>query len=626
MSFFNSQSFALGFCYLGDIPPKLCNKHLANYPTTQAKYSELSSYLHMIPFLKTKSWPDCTECPSCHQMVMTCDLRPLWNFYFCPFCKDFVNKEQWIFCTGPCVNSGYFQNCNQLYFHFFEHFFQYCSENPECQCFWPENEGMAAGINQEASHIAGYLEGHNLLFSDFSPYWDKNFPYKGKSLATYSFFYSQHHRICLDLAKYVDCLGANAIYASSGLNEIYRVLERLALKYLKLYSDCLTKHPHPKIYYERGMTHMQIGNSEEALQDIRELIELAKSDKYKDQNIITSEMYQQEGVAYADLGMYDKAIEALNQAILKDPNNLEAYFQRASAYFEIGDFDRSLEDYISSKKFEGFVPNHLSSIEFIDAFSAAAINSTCETACDFLPSLCYTVYGLGKCLWAFGERPVDSIHNLAGAGYDMAEYVVKYLKTVDKETLHEYVDEFLRLHENFNQLSDKEKGKLIGSAIGKYGVDIFAGAAAIKGVSAYKKLKEANRICNLESMALSLSSKESVASKGLQQYAKRGKFFENSKIHWDKQNKHIPGKHNYQEGKSIFEHKDAESLLRKYAGTGTSKRGEIGKPGYQEVVDFKEYIGMWKNKVDSKPTTKGTIHYSKDGVHIVPEHPDVKLR
>jgi hypothetical protein len=85
-----------------------------------------------------------------------------------------------------------------------------------------------------------------------------------------------------------------------------------------------------------------------------------------------------------------------------------------------------------------------------------------------------------------------------------------YLKTVDRDKLHEYADELVRLYENFNQLTDHEKGELVGYTVGKYGVDIFAGSAAIKGVSAYKKLKEANRICNLELIAISVSSKETV--------------------------------------------------------------------------------------------------------------------
>jgi hypothetical protein len=121
----------------------------------------------------------------------------------------------------------------------------------------------------------------------------------------------------------------------------------------------------------------------------------------------------------------------------------------------------------------------------------------------------------------------------------MPEHVVDYLKTVDRDKLNEYADELVRLYDNFNQLTDHEKGELVGYAVRKYGVDIFAGSAAIKGVSAYKKLKEANRICNLESMTIPVPSKETVISKGLQQYSERCKFFANSEVHWGSKNKHI---------------------------------------------------------------------------------------
>ncbi|CCB90770.1 hypothetical protein WCH_BS10280, partial [Waddlia chondrophila 2032/99] len=613
---------------LGEMSPRLCNHHLANYPATRSLYLELSSHLHLIPCVETFSPLDCSECPSCHQLVLKRDLDSLWGSYKCPFCKEWVKIKQWLLCSGPCVNSGYFQKCNQFYFHFFQHFLQYCSENPDCQCYWPENKSIAAGINQDAISLANFLEGHRLLFNDFSPYWDQAFAYKGKSLATYTFFYSQHHQVCLDLAKYVNAAGASAYETFLGFREVDNFLEKITERYLKLYSKCLLNHPHPKIYYERGMVHMHVGNTEEALQDIRALMELANSDKYKDQDLITSEMYRQEGAAYNELGMYDQAIEVLTRAIVKDPHNLEAYFQRASAYFEIGDFDRSLEDYIISKKSGRLILDRLPSIEFMDAFCAAAINGSCETACDFAPSLCHTIYGLGKCLWTFGEHPIDCISHLAGAGYEMAECIVSYLKTVDKETLHEYADELVRLYENFNQLSDHEKGELIGFTVGKYGVSIFAGSATIKGVAAYKKLKEANRVCNLESMVLSLSSKEGVASKGVQHYAERSKFFEESKIHWGRQNKHVPGSNNYDPAKkrSIWTHPDADGLLKKCAGTGNSKQGIFGQPGYKEVVDFKENIGIWQNlKGESLPTTKGTIHYSNHGAHIVPAHPESKV-
>lgn len=145
--FLTDQSFGeIETSYLGEMSPRLCNHHLANYPATRSLYLELSSHLHLIPCVETFSPLDCSECPSCHQLVLKCDLDPLWGSYKCPFCKEWVKIKQWLLCSGPCVNSGYFQKCNQFYFHFFQHFLQYCSENPDCQCYWPENKSIAAGI------------------------------------------------------------------------------------------------------------------------------------------------------------------------------------------------------------------------------------------------------------------------------------------------------------------------------------------------------------------------------------------------------------------------------------------------------------------------------------------------
>ncbi len=89
--------------------------------------------------------------------------------------------------------------------------------------------------------------------------------------------------------------------------------------------------------------------------------------------------------------------------------------------------------------------------------------------------------------------------------------------------------------------------------------------------------------------------------------------------------KHIPGRHNYIEGRSIFEHSDPQKLIDNFAGTGQKVNHVLpGKPGYKEIIDFREHIGIWKTK-DGKfslPTTKGTIHYSKDGCHIIPAKPN----
>lgn len=89
-------------------------------------------------------------------------------------------------------------------------------------------------------------------------------------------------------------------------------------------------------------------------------------------------------------------------------------------------------------------------------------------------------------------------------------------------------------------------------------------------------------------------------------------------LHWGQQGKHIPGHNNYIPGRSILTHPDPQSLLNDFAGKGQPV-GKVprGQPGSKERVDFGQVIG----EVDGQPTTKGIIHYSKKGAHIVPARP-----
>jgi hypothetical protein len=86
-----------------------------------------------------------------------------------------------------------------------------------------------------------------------------------------------------------------------------------------------------------------------------------------------------------------------------------------------------------------------------------------------------------------------------------------------------------------------------------------------------------------------------------------------------KQSKHMPGQKNYIPGRSPLKHNDPQGLLAKFAGKGEPV-GDVprGQPGFKERVDFGEVIG----EVGGKPTTKGIIHYSKRGAHIVPANPE----
>ena len=60
----------------------------------------------------------------------------------------------------------------------------------------------------------------------------------------------------------------------------------------------------------------------------------------------------------------------------------------------------------------------------------------------------------------------------------------------------------------------------------------------------------------------------------------------------------------------------AQKLINKYSGKGQ-------RVGNKERVDFGRVIGEYVDAKTGKSykTTRGIIHYSKDGTHIVPSKP-----
>ncbi|XCH21864.1 polymorphic toxin type 50 domain-containing protein [Bacillus cereus group sp. MS39] len=71
--------------------------------------------------------------------------------------------------------------------------------------------------------------------------------------------------------------------------------------------------------------------------------------------------------------------------------------------------------------------------------------------------------------------------------------------------------------------------------------------------------------------------------------------------------------------KSIFygDNKIAQELLDKFAGKGTTVTKN------KERVDFGKTIGKYYDRDTGEylETTRGMIHYGKDGAHIVPSEP-----
>ena len=94
-----------------------------------------------------------------------------------------------------------------------------------------------------------------------------------------------------------------------------------------------------------------------------------------------------------------------------------------------------------------------------------------------------------------------------------------------------------------------------------------------------------------------------------------------SLINQGQQDKHIPGTNNYIAGKSTLTIDPSE--LARYTGTGTMVNGTVpGVAGSRERVDFGRTIGTYVDQAgNSFPTSKGIIHYSNNGIHIVPARP-----
>lgn len=110
------------------------------------------------------------------------------------------------------------------------------------------------------------------------------------------------------------------------------------------------------------------------------------------------------------------------------------------------------------------------------------------------------------------------------------------------------------------------------------------------------------------------------ANARIQDRIKTGKL--NTNVQAGKQGKHIKGHNNFIEGRSYLKAtEDAQALVSKYSGTGTLLRDASGKWAHKEVVKADHPVGFAVSLVDGTATETSTftIHYSKNGVHIVPK-------
>ncbi|MGX7416041.1 polymorphic toxin type 50 domain-containing protein [Aerococcus christensenii] len=64
---------------------------------------------------------------------------------------------------------------------------------------------------------------------------------------------------------------------------------------------------------------------------------------------------------------------------------------------------------------------------------------------------------------------------------------------------------------------------------------------------------------------------------------------------------------------------EGQKLIDQTMGKGLVVCYNNGEPKKQEDVNFHQMIGYYVKDGKEYPTTKGRIHYGKNGAHIVPE-------
>lgn len=576
--------------------------------------------------LYSKSWQDS------HLVDMRTRLWP--GFWPHKLCKDWCGKK------APPYN--YFDVANQQFIPFLEQHLKYSQENPECLCYWPHRSQEAFKISDlmyrkvkylvNESSLSGLIEQENPPVE--FPYL-KNRSSKGvvTGLFTHAFFYSQYREILLQLGQWMETLPLSYSWETiedrqEEAEQLYDVIETIQPHFLTLYSDCLEKHPHPKIYYERGMIFLHQGRAVESLGDIRKMIEWAEKENIPD--LLSSDLYLQEGTLNSELGLYDQAVTSLTKAIQKNPQNKEAYFERSVAYLELGDFDASLDDYlISGIRPKPIAKTSRDKLDFAFGLMRGISQGSLQGGVEFFPSMFSSLGGIGQGLWVFVKDPVNASFDLVDSVQSCVQFV---RKNSGLEIISALVPELRDLIGNWDNLSQEARGDLTGQIIGKYGVDIFAGAAltkgVTKGVAAFKNLRRANNLLTVEAMSISAENRALIKLEVAKRTLGRKEFFKNAhlKIQWDKQGKHIAGHRNFElpRNRSILEHPDPQKLVKEFGGKGMKiGNNQPGTAGYQELVNFGEFIGydIERETGVRTATTWGKIHYAQDGVHIVPSKP-----
>lgn len=281
----------------------------------------------------------------------------------------FLSSERLcVACGKQPFYTGYLHFQYRGDYPFLRRHLAFLEKYPGINGYWPETSPKCLEINKlMVSKIEELINSTALSQSSAfrngfvisSPYLSKmNNEVYARSMIVSCFLFSDYYSIIEEIRKFARTylFSPSYIVVEEKLGDI---LEILSEKFSALYLE-------EQIIYPT----MEIAKEIEFIECLKQTWNQDNSsierDIYFDESNqppwLLTQYYLAEGELLNDALLYNKAIEVLSKAISYNPQNSEAYAERAIAYFEIGDIDKALEDYRLAKKFKKFNNNSFSLI------------------------------------------------------------------------------------------------------------------------------------------------------------------------------------------------------------------------------------------------------------------------
>ena len=472
--------------------------------------------------------------------------------------------KSWISdCKNEIVYHGYFDVSYKKYLNMFNEYLIYCRDNNSCTCYWPECNEQAQKINNEAYDLfRGLFEETALRSLDNSEIQHGligntagalDFHGMTISCVCHSFFFSDYVKVCKDIESYSfnSFSYEEAVLIKDKLEDI---LVALSLRFKPLYSCCCKKHSNHIISNEILFMNLMFNDDiplEEIKQDIlsssksqvtfssrsysdEDVMEINWLDAFTlSKSIVSSEpaFLVEHGTFLNNMLLYKQAIEVLTLAIKLDSSCLNAYIERALAYFETGQIQLALNDYKTAKKMSMIPPYHgiyipENKIGFSTGLISGILSGSDEALVEFIPSIFSCCTGIFNGLWAFACNPSEVSYDMIHTAYSIGSFISS---SSVEECFQCVVPELKDLSLSWNSIADNERGKKVGFIIGKYGMDLLIPVGSLKGVAKLRDLKRANTMLTLERCSVSAEKQAAILSESAKRSTARAILIESSK-------------------------------------------------------------------------------------------------